>query len=133
MTKSLTTMGIFVLVLVWLMPVSANQLMTAQELKQVFSNSTQTGIARSTSKGPQKYWLYKRADGTMTYMLEGGWKDEGSWWITDDGRSCTKLKKVRKGKARCSKIYRDDNQYKVIRPDGSETEFLVEPGNTQGL
>ena len=133
MTKLLTTIAMFILASGWLLPVSADQLMTADELKQVFSNSTQTGIARSTSKGPQKYWLYKRADGSMTYMLEGGWKDEGRWWITDDGRSCTKLKKVRKGKTRCSRIYRDDDQYKVIRPDGSETEFSVAPGNTQGL
>ena len=133
MTKSLATMTMLVLAFVWLLPVFADQPVSAEELKQVFSDSTQTGIARTTSKGPQKYWLYKRADGSMIYMLEGGWKDEGRWWITDDGKSCTQLKKVRKGKARCSKIYRDDKQYKVIRPDGSESKFTVEPGNKQGL
>lgn len=133
MAKSLAITGVPVLLLLWFVPVSADQPITAEKLKQLFSDSTQTGIARTTSEGPQKYWLYKRADGSMTYMLEGGWKDEGRWWVTEDGKSCTQLKKVRKGKKRCSKIYREGDQYKVIRPDGSKAKFTVEPGNTQDL
>ena len=112
----------------------AGEQLSADELKKLFPDSTQTGIGRKTSEGIQKYWLYKRKDGTMNYKFQDGWMDEGTWRVTNDDRSCTKFKKLRKGKERCSRIFRiGDDKYKVLRPDGSVSEFSLEVGNTRGL
>ena len=108
--------------------------LSADELKKLFPDSTQTGIGRKTDEGVQEYWLYKRKDGTMNYKFQDGWMDEGSWRVTNDGRSCTTFKKLRKGKERCSTIFRiGDDKYKVLRPDGSANEFSLEVGNVRGL
>lgn len=128
--KYLSGVGILFLSLTWsLDAVTAEQALSPQELKALFSNSTQTG---ETGKA-KKYWLYKRPDGTMTYKHEDGWTDEGKWWITDDGKSCTQLETVRKGVVRCSQILRIDNKFKVLRPDGSTMVISIEAGNTQDL
>ena len=128
--KYLSGVGVLILALTWsLGAVSAEQALSAKELKALFSNSTQTGETREA----KKYWLYKRSDGTMTYKHEDGWTDAGKWWITDDGKSCTQLEIVRKGKVRCSQILRIGDKYKVVRPDGSTVVISVEAGNTQGL
>lgn len=128
--KYLSGVGILFLSLTWsLDAVTAEQALSPQELKALFSNSTQTG---ETGKA-KKYWLYKRPDGTMTYKHEDGWTDEGKWWITDDGKSCTQLETVRRGEVRCSQILRIDNKFKVLRPDGSTMVISIEAGNTQDL
>ena len=109
------------------------QPLSANELKQLFPDTTQTGIARETAEGTENYWLYKRADGTMVYKTEKGYSDEGKWWITDDGKSCTQFNKLRKGKERCSKIYKAGNKYESHRPDGTVKVITLESGNTKGL
>jgi hypothetical protein len=128
--KYLSSVGILFLGLTWsLGAVMAEQALSAKELKALFSNSTQTGETRKA----KRYWLYKRPDGTMTYKHEDGWTDEGKWWVTDDGKSCTQLETVRKGKVRCSQILHVGDKYKVLRPDGSTVVVSIEAGNTQDL
>lgn len=128
--KYISGIGFLILGLIWSTEaVTAEQALSTKELKVLFSNSTQMGESRKA----KKYWLYKRPDGTMTYKHEDGWTDEGKWWITDDGKSCTQLETVRKGKTRCSQIFRIGDKYKVVRPDGSTHVIAVEAGNTQGL
>ena len=134
MIKILFRSVIIVLGLGLCLSAGAEEQLSTEELKKLFPESTQIGIGRKTSEGIQKYWLYKRKDGTMIYKFQDGLMDEGSWRITDDDRSCTTFKKLRKGKERCSTIFRiGDNKYKVLRPDGSANEFSLEVGNTRGL
>ena len=112
----------------------AEERMSGESLKALFADSTQTGTTKRGSSGPLTYWLYKRADGTSVYKLEDGWSDTGSWHINDKGESCTSFEKIRKGKERCSAIFKvGDSEYKAVRPDGSTNQFKVVPGNTQNL
>ena len=111
----------------------STQPLSVTELKQLFPDTTQTGIARETSEGTENYWLYKRTDGSMVYKTEKGYSDEGKWWVTDDGKSCTQFNKLRKGKERCSIISKSCDGYQSHRPDGTMKAFTLESGNTKGL
>lgn len=132
MKKTLTSIS-FMLLIGMHLNAYADQQLSANQLKQLFPNSTQTGIARKTAEGIEKYWLYKRKDGTMIYKTEKGYSDEGKWWITDNNESCTQFKKLRNGKMRCSKIFKTGEKYKAQRPDGKIKEFILEAGNTKDL
>ena len=111
----------------------ADDRMSAEEMQRLFADSTQIGTTKRGSSGPLTYWLYKRADGTSTYHLQDGWSDKGTWRISDKGESCTTFEKIRKGKERCSAIYRTGDKYKAVRPAGSTNTFEIVSGNPKNL
>jgi len=113
--------------------VVAEERMNGEDLNKLFADSTQIGTTQRGSSGPLTYWLYKRPDGTSVYRLEDGWSDTGTWRINDKGESCTSFEKIRKGKERCSAIYKAGDKYKALRPDGSTNLFEVVPGNPKDL
>lgn len=119
--------------LLFITSATADDRMSAEDMKKLFPDSTQIGSTKRGSSGPLTYWLFKRADGTSAYRLEDGWSDKGTWRINDKGESCTSFEKIRKGKERCSAILRVGDKYKSIRPDGSTNLFEIVPGNPENL
>lgn len=74
---------------------------------------------------------YKFSDGTYT--------DRGYREITDDGRACTKWRKLREGLRRCGRVWRksvpgkEDLYYGMLRHGWIGSKFTVRSGNVEGL
>ena len=108
----------------------ADEPLSAAELKAVLLGNTSIG---STSKGTP-YWLYRNPDGSQALETDSGFTDEGNWWVTDDGKMCSKWEKIRDGAENCGKVYRvSKDRYRTTSADGNDAYFKQVQGNSENL
>ena len=97
-------------------------------LDVTFYDVTNEWVIYYDAKGKGKF-LSKRAgfsDGTLT--------DTGYREITEDGRYCTKWKKLRGGRRRCGRVWRKGElHYGMLRHGWIGSKYTVRPGNVEGL
>jgi hypothetical protein len=80
--------------------------LNAEELKKLFTEKITP--YKKLKNGKEGINLYK-ADGTY-FRIDGTWK------ITEDGYKC----QTKKGKQKCSRIYKDEEKYIGVSKDGDE-------------
>lgn len=130
MRKSLLFVSaLFAALFVWDVA-KADDPLSSAELKEIFSGNTVTG---STPRGAT-FWLYRNPNGESVIVTESGWSAKSKYWITDNNQICAKSPKKYEGKERCFTFYRaGKDQYKVVRPDGSEGRHILIKGNPKNL
>ena len=107
-------------------------LLSLQELRELldvtFYDVTNEWVIYYDDKGNGKF-LSRRlwfSDGTFT--------DTGYREITEDGRYCTKWKKLRGGRRRCGRVWRKGElHYGMLRHGWIGSKYTVRPGNVEGL
>ena len=101
-------------------PTNAQSYLSAEEVTVLLTDKTEVG---KTSKG-KDYSVHRRADGSQT-IKAGNFKDTGTWRVTDDGKLCSKWKKIRKGEERCDiRISVDGDKINMHGDDGTKTVNL---------
>ena len=120
---------LFAILSVWQMA-KADEPLSSAELQEIFPGNTVTG---KTPKGAT-FWLYRNPNGEVITVTDSGFYDKGKYWITDSNQICGKSPKKQKGKERCFTFYRaGQDQYKVVRPDGSDGLHTLIKGNPKNL
>jgi len=107
-------------------------LLSLQELRELldvtFYDVTNEWVIYYDAKGNGRF-LSRRiwfSDGTFT--------DTGYREITEDGRYCTKWKKLRGGRRRCGRVWRKGElHYGMLRHGWIGSKYTVRPGNVEGL
>ncbi len=108
----------------------ADEPLSSAELKEIFPGNTVTG---TTPRGAT-FWLYRKPNGEDITVTDSGFNAKGKYWITDSNQICAKSPKKYKGEVRCFTFYRaGKDQYKIVRPDGSEGLHTLIEGNPKNL
>lgn len=120
---------LFAVLSVWHV-VRADEPLSSAELKEIFPGNTVTG---KSAKGAT-FWLFRKLNGESITVTDSGFNAKGKYWITDSNQICSKSPKKSKGEVRCFTFYRAGrDQYKVVRPDGSEGHHKLIEGNPKNL
>jgi len=112
--------------------VLAENVLSAEEVTQLFSGKTVEGI--TVSKG-YSFKAYFDPNGTIRTQYAKG-KRKGKWYIDDDGRKC--LRYEDQSRERCNIIVNDGGVYKEFKVKGGKRHQTVEftkftEGNLYGL
>lgn len=106
--------------------VNANQYMTADEVKALFTDKTFDGVYLPKDK---HFNVYEAPDGTHNVLRKNGKKDKGrTWFINDKGQHCSTNPKWKKKwpDGRCSFVKDAGNgEYHKISDDGKHTHTLT--------
>ena len=110
-----------------------NTQLNAEEIRDLYNNKTQYekfglwAIYNQLTEGKPP-----SGDRRITFFGKRP-SDFGIWEVTEDGRSCTTWKKLRKGKKGCGTIWKKGADYTFVQENGSTVKFTSKTGNPENL